>query len=255
MLQKTKNYNLFLLSDFNRNVTKTKKLEQSMRKHGFIDAYPLHVIKKGKFLEIKGGHHRFEVASKLGLAIPYVVTDDDATIHELEEATTKWTMSDYLVSFVRMGYPDYEKVESFCKKTGISIQQAMSMMGGELASSHNHNDAFKRGKYKVSNDLTPAYRVAELVKILSDYGHKWAVSAVCVTSLSRLIIGNIAQYDQLKQKLSVNVSYFDNKRSVDGFMEQWEEAYNRKSRGSRTPLVFLTNEAIKKRSATYSSSK
>lgn len=68
-LLSTKDYSRFELCQFNRSVAKTKNLRDSMKEHGFIPAYPIHCTLKGGKLQIKAGHHRFEVAQELGLAV------------------------------------------------------------------------------------------------------------------------------------------------------------------------------------------
>ena len=58
-LQKTSDYSIFMSSDINRDIGRTKVLEASMKKHGFIEARPLHVMHTKNGLEIKDGHHRY----------------------------------------------------------------------------------------------------------------------------------------------------------------------------------------------------
>ena len=62
----TNNSGKFELCSFNRDLDKTQRIEESMKKHGYIPAYPIHCVKNGtgKF-KIKAGHHRFYVARKL----------------------------------------------------------------------------------------------------------------------------------------------------------------------------------------------
>ena len=72
-LQSTINYNLFELHDLNRDVEKIDRLKASMMRHGFIKAYPLHVMKNGfGKLKVKAGHHRLTAAKDLGLPVFYV---------------------------------------------------------------------------------------------------------------------------------------------------------------------------------------
>lgn len=245
-MQKTKDYSKFRACAFNRNIN-TKPLEMSMRTHGYIDAYPLHVVKRDGKLEIKDGHHRFFVARLLGLEIPYVICDDKASMHDLVLATNQWSISDYLTSFVRTGDPDYVAVQEYSERTGISVRMSMSMMGGEMAANGNLSTQFKTGEYKISNDLTHANQVAALVATIKDGGYSWSNAAPCVASLSRIISGGEACFEQLKQKIKANINLIEQKRSQDDYMVQWEDCYNKKVRGQKIPLVFLTNEAIKKR--------
>ena len=98
------NPKLFELLSFNRDVNKVKKLTASMTKHGWISAYPMNVVMNGngKF-KIKDGHHRFEIACRLGIPFKYVICDDKSTIYELDGATNKWSTIDTLVSYCRDG--------------------------------------------------------------------------------------------------------------------------------------------------------
>lgn len=242
----TTNYAIFQLLDFNRDVTKTRKLEESMKKHGFINAYPLHVVKEGGKLKIKGGHHRFTVAVKLGLPVAYVVCSDNASIHELEAATVKWDLVDYLVSFVRLGDPDYIKVQQYCKRTGIGVGQAISMLAGEMAANGNHRDEFKAGKYTVK-ETVHAETVAGLVDTMKAADIAWANDRLVVVSFSRLVSGGHADVARLKSKIKSNASLIKKQPNLNSYMEMWEKIYNRQAHNDKIPLTFLTNETIEKR--------
>lgn len=100
----TNNYDKFELLDFNRDIGNTKQLEESMIKFGFLAAHPIHCVKSGsRKLKIKAGHHRFYVARKLGLLIPYVVCNDQASIFDLEGPTRRWSLNDFLTAHIREG--------------------------------------------------------------------------------------------------------------------------------------------------------
>jgi len=242
----TTNYEMFQLLDFNRDVRKTRKLEESMKKHGYINAYPLHVVKENGKLKIKGGHHRFTVASKLGLPVAYVVCADNASIHELEAATVKWNLEDYLISFVRLGDPDYIKVQQYCNRTGIGVGQAISMLAGEMAANGNQGEAFKAGDYAIK-ETEHAETVASLVDVLRNAGIAWAADRLCVTSLSRIYSGGHADMARFKSKIKSNASLIKKQPNLSSYMEMWEKIYNRQAHNDKIPLMFLTNETIEKR--------
>lgn len=243
----TTNYEMFQLLDFNRDVTKTRKLELSMKKHGYINAYPLHVVKENGKLKIKGGHHRFSVAVKLGLPVAYVVCSDNASIHELEAATVKWDMDDYLTSFSRLGDADYIAVLKCKQRTGISTGMCVSMLGGEMAMSGNKRELFKSGEFTIT-DTTHADIVADLVMTLKKAGITWASDRLSVGTLSRIVSAGHADISRLKNKIKSNPSLIQKKVNFNQYMEMWEEVYNRQVHGKKTPLTFLTNETIKERS-------
>ena len=150
----TKDYGKFVLSEFNRDVKKTWNLEASMQKHGWIYAYPLHVIKRADGLfEIKAGHHRFYVAKKLNIPVKYVECRDKASILDLEKATVPWTLQDYINSYVRMGKRPYIEVLEYHKRTGINLSACISMLAGDSADSGNWNAVFKAGDYRLGDNL------------------------------------------------------------------------------------------------------
>ena len=145
----TKDYSIFDLHEVNRDVKNTKNLENSMAVYGWIDAYPMHVVRNGdKRLKIKAGHHRFKVAKRLGIPVKFVVVDnDDVGIHELEKTAKQWSVSDYLQSYVRAGYKDYHIVKEYHERTGIGISNCISMLGGNQAGTGNFQEKFKDGNF------------------------------------------------------------------------------------------------------------
>ena len=164
-LLQTTDYQKFELHRFNRNVEKIKKLEESMVEHGWLDPYPMHTIRSqnGKLL-IKAGHHRFQVAQKLGIPVKYVISQDDASIYELEAATRPWLMNDYLVSHIREGInSNYLIVRDYHERTGIKLPLCISLLAGETAGSSNRSKSFKRGNYAV-NFTQYAADVEDMIK-------------------------------------------------------------------------------------------
>ena len=246
-LKTSNNYEMFEMLDFNRDVTKTKNLEVSMKKHGFIAAYPLHVIRIGGILKIKGGHHRFTVAKKLGLSVAYVECNDNSSIHELELATVKWTMSDYLMSYFRLKIPPYIIVYDYVHKTGINVSMAASMLAGELATSHNVLDDFKTGKYNIAEDNLYPESVGSIVLACKSVGIDFAITYNFVGALSRVAMAGHADMTRLKNKIITFNSAVKKQSSLNDYLILIEEIYNKQQKDSRIPLAFLTNETIAKK--------
>jgi hypothetical protein len=251
-LQSTKDYTKFELCQFNRSVEKTKNLCESMKKHGYIPAYPIHCVKlpNGK-LQIKGGHHRFEVAQELGIAVFYVVSSDDATIHEIEDATNPWTQRDYLESFVNCGYPNYVRLKSFHKRTKLPIGVCVSMLSGESASSGNNKGRkFRTGEFVITEDgIKHAEMVADVVAFCGELGIK-SLDAIFVQAISRCLFVPQFSVETFKRRCEANVSMFRLCRSVADQTELFEMIYNRQATvANRLPLAFLTNQVMMSRNA------
>lgn len=244
----TTDYNKFELLPFNRNVRKTKRLMESMQKHGFINAYPLHVVMNGNGkLKIKAGHHRFEVARMLGLPVKYIECNDTATIYELERATNRWSLEDYLTSHARQGIGSYVKVLEFHQRTGIGINDTISMLGGQTAGSNNFQNVFKAGAYEAA-DGTHAYIVADIVMHCKKLGIAFATNYLFVHALSRIVQVEGFDVRRLKHKIETFSYLMEKQPTLVAYEDMIERVYNRQAKET-IPLAFLAAQAAKERSA------
>ncbi len=244
----TKNYGLFRLHVYNRNVDNIKRLEKSMRQYGWIDAYPMHVYRNGKKkLVIKAGHHRFEVARKLGIPVKYVVCDDSATIYELESSTNNWNLKDFLVSCVKAGDKTYIEIQEYHEKTGIPLFSCISLLAGQGANTHNKIQDFKLGEFTIK-DRSRANRVADVVVYLKNQGIGFASNSLLVSAIDKALFVPHVKIAFLKNKLKNHSHLIEKRPSVDSYLDMLETIYNFKTR-HKIPLAFIANELAKERSA------
>ncbi len=246
-IRESKNYGLFEMMELNRDVKRTTALEQSMRKYGWLDAYPAHVIQdsRGK-LRVKAGHHRCTVAQKLGLAIKYVIcADDGVSIHELERATRRWDIQDYLESFCRAGKGDYLTVKRLSSETGISIVLTASMLMGQTASSGNFKDSFYAGRYKVK-DTIHFDAVASIVKAMKDSGVEGWNANYLVVALSKAMFVKEFDPEVFKRKIAIWPQRLRRQVSVMEYLKNIEAVYNWKN-SEKVNVAFLAEEAAKAR--------
>lgn len=241
-ISETTDYSKFEMLPFNRPVTKTAALEKSMQKHGWIDAYPLHCVKNGNgTYKVKAGHHRLHVAKKLGIAVKFVVCDDNASIHALESGTVSWSISDFLVSYVREGRPPYMTVDQYHRRTGIPLAACISMLAGESAGSNNKNRSFKRGDYQLG-DPWHAETVADIVLHLKKRCKlKWATHAFLVQAISRSVWVDEFDPERFKQKAARHRHMIEKQPNLEEYLDMIEAIYNRQSR-EKIPLVFLVKQ-------------
>ncbi|MDD5037054.1 MAG: ParB N-terminal domain-containing protein [Methylococcaceae bacterium] len=245
-LNATKNYGLFELATFNRDVSKTKKLEASMKQHGYIPAYPLHVTRNGNGkLLIKAGHHRFEVAQRLGLPVFYVICEDTATIHELEGSTILWRLKDYLQSFSRCGMADYQSIADYTERTGIPLVCAISMFGGQSAGSGNFQQAFKAGTYRIT-DRDHAEQVATIVQRCKAAGFKHATINLFVAAVSRSLRVPSFVAKKFVQRVESHPELLCRQAHLDAYMDMVEMVYNYGSQ-KKIPLAFMAKQAAQDR--------
>lgn len=249
MLMETNNYGIFELLEFNRNVEKTSALEMSMKRHGYIPAYPLHVVRSnnGK-LRIKAGHHRFEVARKLGLHVYYIVCHDSATVFELEKATRKWTMRDYLESHIREGKnPAYCRVKEYLSETGVDLSSALSMLAGESAGNGNYLKSFKEGTYRLG-DPSHSLKVKEIVLHCVKCEIPWARHTLFVQAISKILWVEEIDISRLKRRISNHHHHMKKCPSKQEYIQMLEGIYNRQCQDKdKIPLAYLAQQQANKR--------
>lgn len=240
------NYKIFELLSFNRDVKKVAALTESMRKYGWINAYPMNVVQNGNGkLKIKDGHHRYEVATRLGIPVKYTVCSDKATIYELDRATNKWSVTDHLESYCRSGNIEYVKVKEYCRRTGIAPAIAMAMLAGQTAGTNNMQPAFKTGSYACKNTKN-AEIVADIIIHCKRKGIEWVHNQKFVIALSKVSWVPEFSPARLKSKITAFPHMVQKKPHVEGYLDMIEEIYNYKSQ-EKCPLKFMASEAAKAR--------
>ena len=241
-LSATKNYDLFKLSKFNRDIKKISRLITSMRKHGFIPVYALHVVRGADDkLEVKAGHHRLTAARELGIAVWYVICDDDATIHELEGCTRPWSMRDYLESYIRLGdkhSEQYRIVGDYVNTTGVTPSCAVTILTGR-----SDMYEFKSGNLTVTR-LKYGQTVAEIINRCKEEGFSHASNTLYVTAICMALAIDGFDSKQFLQRFTVNQAMRDLKTNVDGFLDMIEGIYNKKS-AQKFPVKFQAKETAR----------
>lgn len=244
----TNNYGKFELLKFNRDVERTARLEESMKRYGYIAAYPLHVTtaKNGKFT-IKAGHHRFYAARKLGIPVYYVVCDDQASIFELEESSNRWSVNDYLSAHAREGKnPDYLKVREYCDETGICINNAISLLGGHTAGTGNFQKPFKQGTFRIKKGCDKAEIIKDIVLHAKRCGVSFYNNTLFVQAVSRVIWVEDFSVFKFKSKIKSFAAIMEKKANLQQYLDLIEDIYNRQSR-DKIPLAFMAAKKAKER--------
>ena len=247
-IYETKEYDKFRPAEFNRDVKKTKGLERSMLKHGFLSPYPLHVSRdsSGKFV-IKAGNHRFFVARKLGIPVKYTISDDASTIDELEDGTNPYSLQDYLAGCCRAGKTEYIDVQKYVDESGIGISQAVGMLAGWSSSASSKlSKRFKHGEFNIDKSVNHALKVKNIILYMKKCGVGYASVSSLVKAISRIVLVDEFNEAQFLSRVKKHTSLFERKASVEQYMDLLEIIYNHTSK-VKIPLKFLAEEAARKR--------
>lgn len=244
-IHETTDYDKFDYHQHNRPVTGTGALRDSMLKYGFRDANPIDVVRNGgSKYKILQGHHRFYVARELGLPIKFVVSNDNATLRDLERPNRPWSTKDYLHYYSSQGLTDYMYVKRYHERTGITLIACISMLAGESAGSANHLDRFKDGTFRLGG-LEHAETVADIVKHCEDCGVPFAKQRNFVSAISRMLWVKEFEKDEFKKKVKAHTFLMEKKPSIQDYCQLIETVYNRqRSRQNQVPLVVLADQTM-----------
>lgn len=151
-IQATKNYRMFKRSDENRilDLKAHKRLEQSMKKYGFLPCFPIVCQRVGKDLIVKEGQHRLAFAEALGLTVYWVEDDSNFDIAEINCTPKGWAPKDYALKFAANGNEVYQELLDFSEEHGVTIGLAAAMLGGTVCF-NNVRDAFFSGAFKIKD--------------------------------------------------------------------------------------------------------
>lgn len=152
-IQCTKNYRLFGRSPDNRDlkVKKHRKLLESMKLYGFLDTYPIIVVRDAKGnLTVKDGQHRLAIAESLGLSVYFTESHVDFDVAIVNSTASIWVLRDYAEKFSRNGKSDYADGLEFADSHKLPIGTAFALLSG-LTSFTSVQNAFTSGTFRVKD--------------------------------------------------------------------------------------------------------
>lgn len=248
----TKNYDLFVLHECNRDIRPAKVLEESMIEHGFLDSGAIHVslMKDGK-LKVIRGHHRFVHAQKLHLPVKFII-DDDIQIFDLEADTrSAWNQNDFLVGWAKADKDDYKAVMEFAATHGYSASLAAGILANNYCGTGNIANAIKQGRYKIT-EVKNARKVAMVTDHMRGCGVEHATNSALVMALAVICLAPEFDEHKLMRRISSNPSVLKKCGTKKEYMQEIERVYNtHTSADNKIPLSLIAEKISVSRRATH----
>lgn len=247
ILQFTKNYEMFVFEDDNRDISNAhvKELAASMTRNGFIKSKAISVKKMNgsSKLKVKDGQHRLLAAQMAGVSVWYNIDEEisDEMLPDLQIAK-KWLPKDYLKHFVHKNIKEYVTVQSLeAMFPKVSIMTMVSMLHGGTSESGYHEE-FYRGTIKVTH-LQLTTRTLELASELeTQYKHRWLHNRTFLVAFMNALQLEGFDYKRFVEKLKYQSEKFVQMMSVEGYFKMFEGIYNYKSTEQyRIPFVYDPN--------------
>lgn len=244
-LKKTKNYSLFTNDSTNRSVEKITKLKDSIKKHGFLPAYPLLVSRLGSKLVIKDGQHRLEVSRALGIEVYYVEAEcSKLSIPEINNAQRPWSIRDYACSYANSGNNHYSQLLQFSADTKIPLGICAALISGAKVDGSAGQKLIRSGKFKFgSTDL------AKSVVGLSDIAAKhvpWSKHRGFLDALSRCHMAQGFSASRMADRIRSASFLLTLQPNTDLFLDMLDKVYNYRLK-DQFPLKFTATQALREK--------
>lgn len=242
-IRTTKNYSIFRRSDDNRptDLKKHRKLEESMKKYGFLRCFPVVVVRdQAGGLVVKDGQHRLQIASNLALPVHYVEEDVDFDVAVINCTPKGWTLHDYAAKHASNGKEAYQQGIDFARDHGVPVGIAFALLAGTV-SFNNCQEAYLSGDFEVKDRAWAESVVAVYVGVtrISPALRKRPLLEACMA------VCRVKGFDG--KRLLLNVSrkpeLLKNYGTREGFLQMLEDVYNHHAKPSG--VFALKIEALK----------
>lgn len=251
----TKDYSKFIFHPENRGLWERTDLTDSMRADGFWEECPLlvDVPDKNGVHRIISGNNRFWAAKSLDIEFAYVVRRPERSSNPrgvVGVPEFRWSPTDYVQSRANGNDKDCLAVLEFARKHFLTTKQALSLLGGESAGSHNKvNDAI-RGTFKVAKDLSHANAVVGVTDVCRSVGIEFATSGAFVSAVSAAVRVEGFDVETFKSRVAMYPRLMEKRGTKEEFLGQIEKLYNHRTR-NKLNVAFLAMSVGRQRQATF----
>ena len=247
---KTTDYDVFELTDINRDPKHSENVKESIEIKDLTSYIPILVKvnpSNGKYT-IYDGQGRYLACKDLGLPVYFVIGQDleETDIHLLNISQEKWKPEDYLRHYSNRGYTEYQKIEKLLKKCKhmkvgyiLHIWQMRVREGDKELST---SATLRRGKYTLPDPaaerITAIDDVLQVIheKVESDRITNVGAIARALSSLYLLDVN----FEALKDQIKKHPHQFRPQANQALYRVHFEELYNyRKGAKNRISLAKL----------------
>ena len=241
IIYSTSNYSQFIKDASNRTIRSNPRLRDSMRKYGWLDAFPMLVVLREGQKVIKDGQHRNDIAQQLNLPVKYVICDEDGLQASETSVGLSWTLSDYVNSYIERGNEQYRKLLSFKDETGLSIGTCADLLYGKCATA-GAAKVVKSGAFKVKNE-NQARAVVSVIHA-AEKVVKWAKSQRFVSAVTHAVIHAEINVGALCDRIRSQPGRLVLQPTTLDFISMIEDIYNFRNKAS-IPILHKVKNAIR----------
>ena len=177
-------------------------------------------------MKVQDGQHRLEAYKLCGFPITYIIKDkfelDD--VRALNANSKKWSLTDYLMSHVKLGNKEYQLLEWFIKTYNFPVLPSCAMLNGKGYTDHHIVSSFKKGDFQIKDlewGKTQARRILWIGEFFQYYKKRNFIDA-CLSVFQNKTF----KWEIFKKRLENNSAKLKNKGSRNYFIVNIERIYN-----------------------------
>lgn len=233
IVYQTTDYKRFRSIEGNRGLNK-RKIERIVKEiksgNDILDEVPVLVKEAGKFLEVLDGQHRISIAQQLARPVHYIIHKRDMNMHSVAKVNSnveKWTATDFINCYKKLGNKNYEQLEAFHNKYGINIGTSISMLSHGNSPVGGNTKAlqekFEQGLFEVKK-LKEATQLAEICKQFELFP-AWNTRNF-ILAITKVIGTNTCEMDILLTKFLKDPKKLESQGHHKGYLTNLETIYN-----------------------------
>jgi hypothetical protein len=177
-------------------------------------------------MNVLDGQHRLESYKITGNPVSYIIKDefDLQDVRNVNSVNRKWTLTEYLMSYVKLGNKDYQLLEWFHNKYNFGISECISMLNAKGYCSTKEIKEYKKGEF-VIKDLEWGKTQADRINACGEY-FQYNKKRSFVNAMMAAMKDKTFKWKIFYQRLQNNSSKLKNQGSRNDFILNIERLYN-----------------------------
>ena len=231
----TTDYDKFVNIQGNRKIydTNASNILKSISKHGVIS--PICVRQGKRKLEIYNGQHTFLSCKRLNIPVDYALYENvsDRAMIDINNASKKWAMEDYLHYGVVNEIPDYVFLNSVFQREKLPLTALIIIYGGAYA-----NREFKSIEWKAAQKDRGNNILSHLKEMHSKFNLRQCRYARFIWGFCRIYDTGLYCHERMIDQLGKCSKFMTRQANSGDYARNIQDVYNYRV-GSKNRVRFL----------------
>ena len=177
-------------------------------------------------MNVLDGQHRLDAYKIVGNPITYIIKDkfELQDVRNVNSVNRKWTLTEYLMSYCKLGKKDYQLLEWFHRTYEFGIAECVAMLNGKGYTNVNILKEFRKGEF-VIDDLEQGKTWAKNINACGEY-FQYYKKATFIKAMLSAMKDKTFSFKIFLKRLSNNSSKLKNQGSRNDFIVNIERLYN-----------------------------